>query len=250
MPYTYYLYHVPTGKKYYGCQYGNNAHPSNLWTIYFTSSEYVEELIKMYGKESFIAEVRKTFHSGEKARYWEDRVLHRLKAPERDDWLNKAYACGPAYYDWTNRKHRPDSLEKISKNHADVSGEKNPMYHKTHSVEAREKIRQARLGTKHSEEFCESTRARVTGTKWIYNLETKETRRTKEEILPDGYAFGRPNMEWNYKVRKPPSKETRYNMSIAQKKRAEREKQMGIKRKIIERSMKTGRFLSASEKVL
>ena len=35
---------------------------------------------------------------------------------------------------------------KVSKNHADVSGEKHPMYGKKHSEEAKEKMRQAGLG--------------------------------------------------------------------------------------------------------
>jgi Mor family transcriptional regulator len=42
---------------------------------------------------------------------------------------------------------------KISKNHADVRGEKNPMFGKTHTEEVRNKLRLKYTGFKHSQEF-------------------------------------------------------------------------------------------------
>jgi hypothetical protein len=93
------LYHVPTGKKYYGVQYNPFADPKHLWTVYFTSSKKVHSLIEEYGKDSFEIEIRKTFQSPEEAFNWEQKVLTRTKAIERDDWLNQALAKGP-YLSW------------------------------------------------------------------------------------------------------------------------------------------------------
>ena len=97
IPYTYYLYHVPTGKKYYGMQHGRVANPMNLWKTYFSSSKKVKALIDKYGKDSFIAEVRKTFTTAEDCRLWEQTVLVRIKAIEKDDWLNQSLAHGKFY---------------------------------------------------------------------------------------------------------------------------------------------------------
>lgn len=49
-------------------------------------------------------------------------------------------------------QYTEETKHKISQNHADISGEKNPMYGKHHTEEAREKIRQANLGKKLSQE--------------------------------------------------------------------------------------------------
>lgn len=87
-PYTYYLYHIPTGKHYYGVQFGQSADPSNLWNTYFTSSTRVHKLIEDYGKESFIASVRKTFQIPEQAIKWERKFLNRIDAKNRSEWIN------------------------------------------------------------------------------------------------------------------------------------------------------------------
>lgn len=47
----------------------------------------------------------------------------------------------------------------------DTRGEKNPMFGKTHSLEAIEKIRSVHLGTKKSEEFCNNRRQYMSGDK-------------------------------------------------------------------------------------
>lgn len=89
IPYTYLLKHVPTSTFYYGVRYANKCHPSDLWTKYFTSSKHIHELINIYGKDSFICEIRKTFDDKQKARNWEHKVLKRINAVLRNDFLNK-----------------------------------------------------------------------------------------------------------------------------------------------------------------
>ena len=79
IPYTYLIYCIPEDKVYYGVQHGCKANPKNLWKTYFTSSIFIKQLIKKYGKESFKFEVRKTFSSREKAVFWERKVLYKMK---------------------------------------------------------------------------------------------------------------------------------------------------------------------------
>lgn len=64
-----------------------------------------------------------------------------------------------------NRKITEETKHKISQNHADISGEKNPMYGKHHTKETREKIRQANLGKKlsqeHKDKISKSEKGRI-----------------------------------------------------------------------------------------
>lgn len=87
-PFTYYLFHRPTGRKYYGVRYAKNCHPRDLWTTYFSSSSRIKALIQEHGEASFDVEVRKTFETKDEAMRWENRVLQRLKVVTRSDWLN------------------------------------------------------------------------------------------------------------------------------------------------------------------
>lgn len=86
--YTYRIKCKVTGKSYYGIKYSRDCNTSDLWNTYFTSSKYVHELIKKYGKYSFLVEIRKTFSDIEKARKWESEVLRRLKVRNNDNWIN------------------------------------------------------------------------------------------------------------------------------------------------------------------
>ena len=92
-PYTYILYHKPTGFYYYGSSYANSkrkiAHPSQLWNTYFTSSIKVKNLIEDYGVDSFEFEIRKIFTNSIKCRLWEIKVISRLKILHRKNFLNQ-----------------------------------------------------------------------------------------------------------------------------------------------------------------
>lgn len=88
-PFTYLIKHLPTGKVYYGLRYAKKCQPSDLWTTYFTSSSDVERLIEQDGKDSFLFEVRKKFTDTKKAIEWEKKVLRRMKAIQREDFINR-----------------------------------------------------------------------------------------------------------------------------------------------------------------
>jgi hypothetical protein len=89
IPFTYYLYHKPTGLKYYGVKFQKGCDPSVLWSTYFTSSSKVKSLINKYGADSFDVAIRKVFDNPKKALLWEHKVLSRLNAAARSDWLNR-----------------------------------------------------------------------------------------------------------------------------------------------------------------
>ena len=88
-PYTYFLYHNPTGFKYYGSRYSKHAHPDDFWKTYFTSSKKVKELISQYGKDSFCFKIRQTFDTREACIKWEQTVINRHKILFKKDWLNQ-----------------------------------------------------------------------------------------------------------------------------------------------------------------
>ena len=91
IPYTYYIEWSSTGVKYYGVRYAHDCHPSDLFVTYFTSSDYVTEYIKEHGNPDII-QVRREFVGDDRrirAQKWETDVLKRIRAKERDDYLNK-----------------------------------------------------------------------------------------------------------------------------------------------------------------
>jgi hypothetical protein len=96
IPYTYLLTWSTTGMKYYGVRYATNCNPTDLWNPYKTSSKYVREYVSAYGDPDLI-QIRKTFSLIESARTWEHKVLKRLNAARRYDYLNRTdnYSISP-----------------------------------------------------------------------------------------------------------------------------------------------------------
>jgi len=88
MPYTYLIGWRKQNKYYYGVRYAKGCHPDELWKTYFTSSKYVKYFVEEYGNPDLI-QIRKEFESAEKALEWESRVLRKLGAKDRDDFLNQ-----------------------------------------------------------------------------------------------------------------------------------------------------------------
>jgi hypothetical protein len=111
-PFTYHLYHKPTGKHYYGVRYCKGCSPEDLWTIYYTSSPVVHTLIEQYGKESFVPTVRKIFDTADNAVAWETKFLIRVNAQHNDIWLNRhngsAKFIGP-------HTHSEEARDKMSR---------------------------------------------------------------------------------------------------------------------------------------
>lgn len=87
-PYTYLIGWSQHDKWYYGVRYAKNAHPDDLWNPYKTSSKHVKSFIEAFGEPDVI-QVRKTFRTALQAREWEHKVLRRMRAIHRSDFLNK-----------------------------------------------------------------------------------------------------------------------------------------------------------------
>jgi hypothetical protein len=74
--------------KYYGVRYARKCDPSQLMKTYFTSSKYVKKYIEENGLPD-IVQIRKTFGvDRQAAELWEFKVLHKLNASKRKDYLN------------------------------------------------------------------------------------------------------------------------------------------------------------------
>lgn len=114
-PYTYLIGWSHLQKWYYGsryahlssCLYDTGCHPDEFLVTYFTSSVFVKRLIKKHGLPDVI-QIRKTFptktetpseeemNEAESAvRKWEQKVLQRIQAVKRKDFLNKTDNTGP-----------------------------------------------------------------------------------------------------------------------------------------------------------
>lgn len=89
IPYTYHLYNKVTKQHYYGARYAKNCHPNDLWKTYFSSSPKVKRLREQYGDDSFIAKVKRTFNTAKEAVEHEAKMLNRLNAIHRKDFINR-----------------------------------------------------------------------------------------------------------------------------------------------------------------
>ena len=81
-PYFYKIREITSGKYYVGCQYGKKSDPTNFWTTYFTSNQY----IKSQSKDNF--KIVKIVQRDD-AREYEKRYLNKCyKLLGRDNFLN------------------------------------------------------------------------------------------------------------------------------------------------------------------
>lgn len=87
-PYTYRIGWSASNLFYYGVRFAKGCEPKELWIKYKTSSKYVKEAFERLGDPDII-EVRKVFQCSDSARDWEHKVLRRLGAKDRDDYLNQ-----------------------------------------------------------------------------------------------------------------------------------------------------------------
>lgn len=91
--------------------------------------------IKKYGPDNFEHEILKSNLTKEEADYWEEYYIKEFDSIEEGYNLK----TGGSHCEYSE-----ESRQKMSTNHADVSGEKNPMYGKHHSEESKLKMSQNR----------------------------------------------------------------------------------------------------------
>jgi hypothetical protein len=161
MYFTYCLTFKSSGQRYYGVRYAKGCHPSDLWTIYFSSSWLIKKLIKSHGLDAFSYEIRRTFDSPEKARIWEAKVLRRLNAADNLSWLNLSNS-------------RIRSSNKVRNQKIDIAYNEILPVRKTRS---------------------EHSRSKQLNSKWMYNPKTGKEHSVQSnkrlQFEADGYLYGR-----------------------------------------------------------
>jgi group I intron endonuclease len=133
------------GKIYVGQDSKNNSK-------YLGSGVVLNYAIKKYGKDNFKKEILEYCidknDMDEKEKYW----ISELNSRDRNIGYNITKGGdGCLGCKFTDRVFTKEHKDNISKNHADVSGEKNPMFGKTHSNEVKEKTKLRNLGRKASD---------------------------------------------------------------------------------------------------
>lgn len=116
-PYTYLIGWTTYNKWYYGARWAKNCNPSDLWVTYFTSSKYVKGFRELLGEPDII-QIRKVFKDGESCRVYEQKVLKRVKAVEKETFLNRTDNKGfnPKYWkEWWDQLNT-DEREKRKRN--------------------------------------------------------------------------------------------------------------------------------------
>jgi len=126
IPYTYLIGWSTHSIWYYGARWANHCNPNDLWNTYFTSSKHVKRIRKKLG-EPDVVQIRRTFSTKEKAANWEHRVLRRIKARTRNDFLN--------LYDGRSTPFG-----------GSPKGPKNWRWGKHHSLETRQKLSRSKIG--------------------------------------------------------------------------------------------------------
>jgi hypothetical protein len=93
-PYTYLIGWKSLNKWYYGVKFAKNCHPDDFWHSYYTSSPDVKVLREQFGEPDIVQirrvfETRKNTDTSDDARLWEYKVLRRIKAVKKKEWINK-----------------------------------------------------------------------------------------------------------------------------------------------------------------
>jgi len=149
IPYTYLIGWSELNQWYYGRRTAKNCHPSDLWTKYFTSSKYVKELVKIYGRPDII-QIRRTFPGdSKKCCKWESRVLEKMNVQNNPLWVNKKN--GDKNWDTTGISHqRSDkSKQKYKQTLIEKYGVDNPSLAETVKQKRKETF-QTRYGVSNS----------------------------------------------------------------------------------------------------
>lgn len=144
IPYTYLIGWKDLDRWYYGVEYGNSTHkvanPQNLWTVYFTSSKIVKNMVSKYGNPDVI-QVRKTFPDKESAVKWEKKVLSRMHVAGSPRWINQNVGGDLPImkHSWELRYGKGRATD-LKKKRSDWMIENNPFRGKKHSLDTKLKI--------------------------------------------------------------------------------------------------------------
>lgn len=145
IPYAYLVGWSNHNTWYYGARWAKNCHPNELWVKYKTSSNYVKQFAEEYGEPDII-QIRKVFDGIDQCRYWEHKVLKRMNAVKRADFLNKTDNKSIRSLNGGNKGGYKWSEESKLK----VTGKNNHFYGKDHTEEFKKNHSLRHTGFKHS----------------------------------------------------------------------------------------------------
>jgi hypothetical protein len=115
-PYTYILEWVKENKRYIGVRWAKGCHPGDLWSEYFTSSEYVKEYVRLNGKPDIIL-IDRVFYTPEEAMRREQELQYKYNVRDNPDFLNKNIAGVWNHNDPEIKKKRMETWNKTPKKH-------------------------------------------------------------------------------------------------------------------------------------
>ena len=93
LPFTYLIGWTKLNKWYYGARWCKKAHPSQLWSSYFTTSKHVKKFREENGEPDFI-QVTQTFSTAEETVKAESYVLKFIDAKGHSNFLNRSNGYG------------------------------------------------------------------------------------------------------------------------------------------------------------
>uniref|UniRef100_B0T623 Nuclease associated modular domain-containing protein n=1 Tax=Caulobacter sp. (strain K31) TaxID=366602 RepID=B0T623_CAUSK len=154
-PFLYAIGWTKLDKWYIGCRYAKGCKPSDLWTIYFTSSRYVDAFRKEHGEPDHI----EVLFTGSKAfvRVKEEETL-RQWTMHRDERFLNATIGGFSFS--TDKRGNPKGAKLSAQRRANVTAAmRDPVRRakaaetqrgRKHTEESKAKIRAAKLGNQNA----------------------------------------------------------------------------------------------------
>lgn len=207
-PYTYHLFHIPTQKNYYGSRFAKGCHPNDLWVKYFSSSPIIKDLIKQYGKDSFLVKVRKVFECPIKCQHYENKVLRRLGVPYNENWYNRHYGhvyhkdCQSKGGKVLSEKRKNDPVLDIYLKECALRGALTAASQKNTEEYKLKRSIAGKVGGKHknrekSAQWLKNNNL-TKNTKWMFNESLEKYKRVPETLVQDHLNTG-----WILKFRTP-----------------------------------------------
>lgn len=110
-PYTYLIRWNQLDLNYYGRRTAKDCHPEEFFISYFTSSNYVSDIIAEYGMPDII-KIHKIFSDVDSCKLQEERFLKRVNAAKSLRWINQTN--GDKKFDKTGKPNVYSIKSKIN----------------------------------------------------------------------------------------------------------------------------------------
>ena len=154
MAYTYLIGWSNENIWYYGVRFAENAKPEDLWIKYFTSSKKVKNKRKELGEPDVI-QIRKLFEDTTKARQWESKVIRRIRAISKKNWLNQTDNTDKFYHEGPRGPFTIEHREKLA------SAKRGRKISKEHAAKLHEGRRNSKNSPEHLKRLSECNKGKT-----------------------------------------------------------------------------------------